>query len=60
MIRYLALAALLLFLLLSTFWQPYDPDAVDILARHSGVTASHLLGTDHLGRDLFSRIMASF
>ena len=58
MIRYLALVALLLFLLLSTFRQPYDPDVVDILARHSGVTASHLLGTDHLGRDLFSRIMA--
>lgn len=31
MIRYSALAVLLLFLLLSTFWQPYDPDAVDIL-----------------------------
>lgn len=58
MLRYFALAILALFLLLSALWQPYDPDAVDILARHSGMTAQHLLGTDHLGRDLLSRLMA--
>ena len=38
-------------------WQPYDPDAVDLLARHAGPSAAHLLGTDHLGRDLLSRVM---
>ena len=58
MIRMIALAALAAFLLVGGFWQPHDPDAVDILARHSGMTVSHLLGTDHLGRDLLSRIMA--
>lgn len=58
MIRFLALAALAAFLVIGGRWQPHDPDAVDILARHSGMTASHLLGTDHLGRDLLSRIMA--
>lgn len=58
MVRYIALAILALFLLLSAGWQPRDPDAVDILMRHSGMTVQHLLGTDHLGRDLLSRLMA--
>lgn len=58
MARYCLLAALAAFLVLGGFWQPHDPDAVDILARHAGMTASHLLGTDHLGRDLLSRILA--
>lgn len=57
MTRYIALAILAVFLVLGGLWQPHDPDAVDILVRHSGITASHLLGTDHLGRDLLSRIM---
>jgi peptide/nickel transport system permease protein len=34
---------------------PYDPSAQDIAARLEGPTADHLLGTDHLGRDLLSR-----
>ncbi|WP_117190237.1 ABC transporter permease [Rhizobium terrae] len=58
MLRYCLPAALAVFLILGGFWQPYDPDAVDMFARHSGMTAEHLLGTDHLGRDLLSRIMA--
>jgi peptide/nickel transport system permease protein len=58
MSRYYILAALGAFLILGGFWQPYDPDAVDILSRYSGMTSVHLLGTDHLGRDLLSRIMA--
>lgn len=58
MVRYCLLAALAAFLILGGVWQPHDPDAVDILARHSGMTASHVFGTDHLGRDLLSRIMA--
>lgn len=36
---------------------PYDPDALDILNRFSGVTRLHWLGTDQLGRDLFSRLL---
>lgn len=58
MVRTFALTTLAVFLLLGGLWQPHDPDAVDILARHSGMTASHPLGTDHLGRDLLSRILA--
>jgi peptide/nickel transport system permease protein len=58
MVRHCLLAALAAFLILGGVWQPHDPDAVDILARHSDISATHLLGTDHLGRDLLSRIMA--
>lgn len=36
---------------------PYDPDALDILNRFSGPSAAHLLGSDHLGRDLLSRLI---
>lgn len=56
--RHYLLAALAALMLLGGFWQPHDPDAVDILSRYSGMTAAHPLGTDHLGRDLLSRIMA--
>ncbi|MGE6786623.1 ABC transporter permease [Ensifer adhaerens] len=58
MVRRLFLASVVALLLLGGLWQPHDPDAVDILARHTGMTTSHLLGTDHLGRDLLSRILA--
>lgn len=36
---------------------PNDPDALDVMNRFSGPTARHWLGTDHLGRDLFSRLL---
>lgn len=55
---HLALLALSLILLLGGLWQPHDPNAVDLLARHSAMTLTHPLGTDHLGRDLLSRILA--
>ncbi len=35
----------------------YDPDQLDVLNRFSPPSAAHLLGTDHLGRDLFSRLV---
>ncbi|MFN7025459.1 MAG: ABC transporter permease [Pseudorhizobium sp.] len=57
MIRYLLLGLVATFMILGGVWQPHDPDAIDILARHWAMTASHPLGTDHLGRDLLSRIM---
>lgn len=55
-----ALAPILLLVLLFAcgLWQPYDLDAVDILARHTSPNLAHPLGTDHLGRDLLSRLMA--
>ncbi|MCZ7676799.1 MAG: hypothetical protein M5U35_14295 [Roseovarius sp.] len=36
---------------------PYDPNALDIPARLSEPTLTHLAGTDQLGRDTFSRLL---
>lgn len=54
----LVLGAVLLGLaVLGTFWQPYPPNGVDMLARDLPPSAAHVLGTDHLGRDLASRML---
>lgn len=58
MMRSLAPLLLTAILLAGGVWQPHDPDAVDILARHAASSLAHPLGTDHLGRDLLSRLMA--
>jgi peptide/nickel transport system permease protein len=39
-------------------WQPYAPDAVNVFDRHAAPSFAHWLGTDHLGRDVLSRLMA--
>lgn len=36
---------------------PHDPAAQDVLNRYAGPSAEHLLGTDHLGRDVLSRLL---
>jgi peptide/nickel transport system permease protein len=36
---------------------PYSPDEVDILASNSPPSAEHWLGTDVLGRDVFTRLV---
>jgi peptide/nickel transport system permease protein len=36
---------------------PYDPIAQDSAGRLQGPTTAHLMGTDDLGRDVFSRIL---
>jgi peptide/nickel transport system permease protein len=41
----------------SFVWTPYDPVKVDASVRLNGVGASHWLGTDKFGRDLFSQVM---
>jgi peptide/nickel transport system permease protein len=43
--------------LLAAFIAPYDPVALNIVDRLQGPSWSHLLGTDQLGRDLFSRVL---
>ena len=36
---------------------PYDPIAINIRERLQGPSVKHLMGTDQLGRDVFSRIV---
>ena len=42
----------------SLVFTPYDPEAMDIHNRFQGPSPEHLLGTDHFGRDILSRIMS--
>lgn len=37
---------------------PYDPAAIQNADLYSGVSSAFLLGTDYLGRDMLSRIVA--
>jgi len=44
--------------LLAQFWTPYDPAALSIVDKLQAPDARHWLGTDQLGRDVLSMIMA--
>jgi peptide/nickel transport system permease protein len=35
----------------------HDPDALDVMNRFAPPSAAHWLGTDHLGRDMYSRLV---
>jgi peptide/nickel transport system permease protein len=40
----------------SLFWTPYEPNSSDF-AQNLGPNAVNWLGTDHMGRDIVSRLM---
>lgn len=46
----------LLVAFVSLFWTPFDPNATQF-TQNLGPNATNLLGTDHLGRDILSRLM---
>jgi peptide/nickel transport system permease protein len=43
--------------LLAPWVAPFNPDTLDVLNRFAGISTQHWLGTDHLGRDMFSRLI---
>jgi peptide/nickel transport system permease protein len=51
-------ALVVLLALVSFFWTPHDPLLTDASQRLQSPSTSHWLGTDRLGRDVFSQIMA--
>ncbi|MFA6079164.1 MAG: ABC transporter permease [Candidatus Omnitrophota bacterium] len=51
------IALILLFALFAPAVAPYDPSAVDSTSILTAPSASHIFGTDMLGRDIFSRIV---
>ena len=58
----LIISALLLFVIIfATLFAgviaPYNPDELDLFNKLSGPTGKHLLGTDKVGRDIFSRLL---
>ncbi|NRF66287.1 ABC transporter permease [Aquincola sp. S2] len=56
LIAALLLLAIGLIALTAQWLTPHDPNDTAVLQRLKGPSADHLLGTDELGRDLFSRI----
>ena len=50
---------LLLMAVIGTFYTPYDPLKLDFHARLQAPSAEHFLGTDQLGRDVFSRVLSA-
>jgi peptide/nickel transport system permease protein len=54
----LLLGGVVLAALVGAFWQPFDPNLPDFGARLEAPSWSHWLGTDDLGRDVASRLLA--
>jgi peptide/nickel transport system permease protein len=50
-------AVIILTALFAPYIAPYSPTAINVKARLADPSLSHLLGTDQLGRDLFSRVV---
>ncbi|MEV0284909.1 MULTISPECIES: ABC transporter permease [unclassified Kribbella] len=51
------LAAVVLALLLTPWIAPHDPATQDLTNRLAGLSGEYWFGTDHLGRDVLSRLM---
>jgi peptide/nickel transport system permease protein len=51
------IAIILLLALFAPYIAPYDPDAIDVKAILTSPSSAHLMGTDGLGRDVFSRML---
>jgi peptide/nickel transport system permease protein len=57
----IALIGVLVLLVLAFFGSrlaPYDPEAIDPVNQFTAPTWGHLFGTDDLGKDIFSRVIA--
>lgn len=51
------LSVILILMICGLVILPYDPTQIDIQNKLTGMSSTHLLGTDHLGRDILSRLM---
>ena len=58
-LAWLIIVLLAVIALTSSWWLPYDPLAIDLPQRLLPPGGAHWLGTDHLGRDIFSRLLAA-
>lgn len=56
-IAFILFALLVLVALLAPYIVPYDPNAIDITQKFAPMSVEHWFGCDHLGRDIFSRIL---
>jgi peptide/nickel transport system permease protein len=54
---FVIIVTILLLALFAPFIAPFDPDAIDVKAILLPPSSQHLMGTDGLGRDVFSRML---
>jgi peptide/nickel transport system permease protein len=50
-------SGMLCLLVFGFFYLPYDPFAIQVSQKLQGFSSTHLLGTDQLGRDIFTRVL---
>ncbi len=48
---------MLIMILVGFFWTPYDPTKMSASEKLQGISLKHIMGTDNMGRDVFSRVM---
>lgn len=48
---------ILLMIIVGIFWTPYDTTAMNSAEKLQGISFKHIMGTDNMGRDVFSRVM---
>ena len=48
---------IVLMVIVGLFYTPYNPTKMDSSAKLQGITLRHIMGTDHMGRDVFSRVI---
>ncbi len=51
------LLSLVVISIFSPYFVPYDPDALSLTDRLKAPSGAHFFGTDHFGRDIFSRTL---
>jgi len=54
---FIIISLILIFMILGLIFLPYDPTATDAFNKFQKISKAHILGTDHLGRDVFSRLI---
>ncbi|MGZ8252385.1 MAG: ABC transporter permease [Methylophilaceae bacterium] len=54
---FIIIITILLLAVFASLIAPYDPDSIDVKAILLAPSAHHLMGTDGLGRDVFSRML---
>ncbi len=57
LLGFLLVGLLFLIMVIGFFYMPFDPNENDVMNKLQSPSSEHLLGTDHLGRDILSRVM---
>lgn len=54
---FIMLGVIILSAIFAPLITPYSPYDIDLSNRFASISSSHILGTDHLGRDVFTRLI---